>query len=1115
MRMICRLLKILLCFCIAATSFVGFTAVAEESVVVDKVFGKEDTAETLLSGWEIPEECYFSEYGLTSNLFGKNIFYKREMEGKYQFTCSFKLLFRCQPRVFFNYVDEKNYCFAELTPTQNAVRIITVVDEIRYTEAEKILSNENFGYDTVYQLKMLVNGGSGYSLDLALDDREITVFDNIYLEHTQTKGKAGFYNGDNPLQLMSFKLVDMGAADYVIPEKNGADDDKTDEDKAQDQQDGNQNENRDPSDVPGDNETDETVDSYALDYLTSLKVFDGSDEAAFAITPAEYKSVFGKLKLYTDAEGETVTPDQAVRDIIRALGYDCMVDYKNTYYQQAAKLSLFDGIDFTGNVLKKYQLAKLIYNALDVPMMLMTTIDQDGTHYRISPDDDLLSNVLNLDTAYGILQDDGVYSLYGESRVAKNAVQVGGVVYKNEYDFKIDYVGHYVKVYYKNDGAEKEVVFLSKQNEDADIIIDAENFVSYRNYVISYSGKNGKMKQLTFGKNVPVIKNGQLLTSFDQSDFVMSNGEVKATKDENGKISAVIIKSYTDLVVNKKDDADSVVYNMFAEYYTDRIMNSLDFSDMDYVKVIGADGKEIKPEEIEENDILTVNKGSNYIVAYVSKTRQSKFKIQKISQSNGDTVVSDGTYDYKLNRSYYHCSYASDLKLGAEMNLWINHFGDIVWAKKCESADLQYGILADVAVLGAFGTSVKVAIFKEDSQKKIYALNDKLVFVNRQGEKSTVKAENLPALLNGFHEMVAFKANDNDEITYLELPLEKWKNGHTSNLVKLVDRSVSSAYPYRSNTYAFEQSYFLNNNTEFFCAKPDSAASLDSYGRLAGSYGDLLIRDTSYKFDAYSKGDSNLCDFVILYDYYDETQKFPKGGQRVAIVTDVYQTIDLTGEIYYQIVLNDGSNYRCDDIAQCMDLYTCGTDHPTYYTLQQGDMINYTFNPITQNIETIIIVYRSTVGVPNSDSKGYLLGGSDGDGTVKGSKPNPVGVAGGTYKVVEDGSSYTTGGKYKRYMIAWVYRKSAEGITVTTQNLEKEEYRKDENYLTETYHMSLNNFYRYNPYHCVYNPRDGRVEVMGKTTSLDDFKDFMTYGSDCSKVLIVVNGTEMTMQLIN
>ena len=1115
MRMICRLLKILLCFCIAATSFVGFTAVAEESVVVDKVFGKEDTAETLLSDWEIPEECYFSEYGLTSNLFGKNIFYKREMEGKYQFTCSFKLLFRCQPRVFFNYVDEKNYCFAELTPTQNAVRIITVVDEIRYTEAEKILSNENFGYDTVYQLKMLVNGGSGYSLDLALDDREITVFDNIYLEHTQTKGKAGFYNGDNPLQLMSFKLVDMGAADYVIPEKNGADDDKTDEDKAQDQQDGNQNENRDPSDVPGDNETDETVDWYALDYLTSLKVFDGSDEAASAITPAEYKSVFGKLKLYTDAEGETVTPNQAVRDIIRALGYDCMVDYKNTYYQQAAKLSLFDGIDFTGNVLKKYQLAKLIYNALDVPMMLMTTIDQDGTHYRISPDDDLLSNALNLDTAYGILQDDGVYSLYGESRVAKNAVQVGGVVYKNEYDFKIDYVGHYVKVYYKNDGAEKEVVFLSKQNEDADIIIDAEDFVSYRNYVISYSGKNGKMKQLIFGKNVPVIKNGQLLTSFDQSDFVMSNGEVKATKDENGKISAVIIKSYTDLVVNKKDDADSVVYNMFAEYYTDRIMNSLDFSDMDYVKVIGADGKEIKPEEIEENDILTVNKGSNYIVAYVSKTRQSKFKIQKISQSNGDTVVSDGTYDYKLNRSYYHCSYASDLKLGAEMNLWINHFGDIVWAKKCESVDLQYGILADVAVLGAFGTSVKVAIFKEDSQKKIYALGDKLVFVNRQGEKSTVKAENLPALLNGFHEMVAFKANDNDEITYLELPLEKWKNGHTSNLVKLVDRSVSSAYPYRSNTYAFEQSYFLNNNTEFFCAKPDSAASLDSYGRLAGSYGDLLIKDTSYKFDAYSKGDSNLCDFVILYDYYDETQKFPKGGQRVAIVTDVYQTIDLTGEIYYQIVLNDGSNYRCDDIAQCMDLYTCGTDHPTYYTLQQGDMINYTFNPITQNIETIIIVYRSTVGVPNSDSKGYLLGGSDGDGTVKGSKPNPVGVAGGTYKVVEDGSSYTTGGKYKRYMIAWVYRKSAEGITVTTQNLEKEEYRKDENYLTETYHMSLNNFYRYNPYHCVYNPRDGRVEVMGKTTSLDDFKDFMTYGSDCSKVLIVVNGTEMTMQLIN
>lgn len=1115
MKIICRLLKVLLCFCVVMTSFPGFTAEAEEIIVVDKVFGKEDTAETLLSDWEIPEGCDFSEYGLTSNLFGKNIFYKHEMEGKYQFTCSFKLLFRCQPRIFFNYIDEKNYCFAELTPTQNAVRIITVVDEIRYTEAEKVLCNVDFGYDTVYKLKMLVNGGSGYSLDLAFDDQEIAVFENIYLEHTQTKGKTGFYNGDNPLQLMSFKLVDMGNADYVIPEKNGLDDEKTNEDKAQDQKDGNQNENQDQNNLPYDSETDETVDRYALEYLANLKVFDSSDKAASSITPEEYKSVFGKLKLYTYAEGESVTPDQAVRDIIRALGYDCLVDYKNTYYQQAAKLSLFDGIDFTGNVLKKYQLAKLIYNALDVPMMLMTTIDKNGTHYRISSDDDLLSNALNMDTAYGILQDDGVYSLYGESRVEKNAIKVDNVVYKNEYDFKIDYVGHYVKVYYKNDGAEKEVLFLSKQNEDTDITIKAEDFVSYRNYVISYTGKNGKMKQITFEKNVPVIKNGQLLTSFEQSDFIMSNGEIKATRDENGKICAVIIKSYTDLVVNKKDNENSVVYNMFAEYYTDSIMNSLDFSDMDYVKVIGADGNEIEPDEIEENDILTVTNGSNYIVAYVSKTRQSNFNIKKISQSGGDTIVSDGVHDYKLNRSYYKCSYASDLKLGSEMNLWINHFGDIVWAKKCESTDLQYGILVDFAVLGAFETSVEIAIFKEDSQKKIYTVSNKLVFVNQQGEKLTIKSENLPALLSGFHEMIAFEANDNDEITYLELPLEKWKNGHNSNLVKLVDRSVSSAYPYRSNTYAFEQSYFLNNNTEFFCAKPDAADSIDSYGRLAGSYGDLLIKDTSYKFNAYSKGDSNLCDFVILYDYYDETQKFPKGGQRVAIVTDVYQTIDLTGEIYYQIVLNDGNNYRCDDISKCMDLYTCGTDHPVYYTLQQGDMINYTFNPITQNIETIIIVYRSTVGVPNSDSKGYLLGGSDGDGTVKGLKPNPVGVAGGTYKVVEDGTSYTTGGKYKRYMLAWVYRKSMEGITVTTQNLEKEEYREDENYLTETYHMSLNNFYRYNPYHCVYNPRNGTVEVMGKTTSLDDFKDFVTYGSDCSKVLIVVNGTEMTMQLIN
>lgn len=1115
MKITYRLLKILLCFCIAATSFVGFTADAEESIIVDKVFGKEDTKETLLSDWEIPEDCYFSEYGLTSNLFGKNIFYKQEMGEKYRFECSFKLLFNCQPRIFFNYIDEKNYCFAELTPTQNAVRVITVVDEIRYTEAEKILSNADFGYDTIYNIKMLVNGGNGYSLDISFNDKEVSVFDNIYLEHTQTKGKVGFYNGDNPLQLMSFKLVDLGNADYVIPEKNYSDEEKANNNKKQDDQNNNQNEGKNNNDASDDTDADEAVDTYPLDYLTKLKVFDSSNDAASAIKPDEYKKVFERLKLYTDVEGETVSPDRAVKDIVKALGYDCLVGYKNTYYQQAAKLALFDGISFKGNVLKKYQLARLVYNALDVPMMIMTTVDKNGMNYRISKEDDLLSNVLKLDTAYGVLQDDGVYSLYGESRIAENAVKVGDVVYKNEYDYKIDYVGHYVKVYYKNDDPQREVLFISKQNEDADIIIDAEDLVSYNNYVIAYSGKNGKTQKLTFGRNVPIIKNGQLLTSFDNSDFLVTNGEIKVTKDANGKIIAVIIKSYTDLVVNKKDDENSVVYNMFAEYYKGSIMNGLDFSDIDYVKIIGADGKEIKPEEIETNDILTVTKGSNYVVAYVSKTRQNGFIIKKISNNNGDIIVSDETYDYKLNKCYYNCSYASDLRVGAEMNFWINHFGDIVWAKKCESTDIQYGILADVAAVGAFETSAKIAIFKEDSQKKIYSVSDKLVFINQQGEKSTVKSENLPALIKGFHEMIAFKANDNDEVTYLELPLEKWRLGHTSNLVKLVDQSVSSAYPYRSNTYAFEQSFFLNNNTEFFCARLDNAESLDSYGRLAGSYGDLLIKDTSYKFNAYSKEDSNLCDFVVLYDYYDETQKFPKGGQRVAVVTDVYQTIDLTGEIYYQIVLNDGSNYYCNDISKCMDLYTCGTDNPVYYTLQQGDMINYSFNPITQRIETIIIVYRSTVGVPNSENKGYLLGGSDGDGTIKGSKPNPVGVAGGTYKVVEDGTSYTTGGKYKRYMLAWVYRKSMEGITVTTQNLEKEEYRDDENYLTETYHMSLNNFYRYNPYNCVYSPRDGKVEVMGKTTSLDDFKDFMTYGSDCSKVLIVVNGTEMTMQLIN
>lgn len=1082
-----RIFCLILCVLFVAEICPAFA----QSDELNKRFDSSDNAAELSDKWKLPDNSEFREDGLHDDSgFGAMLLYNAaEWSEKYEYEAEFCLPFMNSGRVLFNYVDTKNCNYVEVSPKSKTIAIKTVVNQVRYTVAETKIS-DNLTNDTIYRVKILSNGGDGISVEMSTGKNMVTYFQDEYAMETNKVGKVGFYANDNPLHVISVSAKEIGKSDYEIPKEEGTShiiaDGKDDM--------SNHEEN---SGAENGDDGQESIDLMPYNELVKMGIMNDGEDAGSDLTTAEYNDIMDKLKWSSDADGEYVRMRDIIKDTVDMLGYGGIVDPKNSYYQQAAKLKLFDGVTLTKDRVKRYAAAQILYNAFFVEIMTGTYWTNGKVTYHIERGRRLLDDVIGIRCIKGICEDDGINSLSGKTETGKESVKIGGNIYKYSADWNAEFLGRYVRAYIKESDDGMDEAFLIEPMQNAKCItIMAKDYVGFENNVLRYIAENGRTKEVRLAPSVPVLQNGSYVSSYDSDIFKINRGKIVISADTSGKVIAVMIYSY-DVEYVENVNAEKI-----------KLQKMIDDGMFDVVQMFYRDKTAFELNMLKEGDVVHIMKNDRSLILVISAEQVINFDVKNLWKNNEEISVSDGTGQYSVRVCNADELLKSRLQPNNKLNLYFDIFDEIVYAGISEENVMMYGCLVDVAISEeAFSNKIKMLVYKEDSEKRVYEINKKVNYCDENGSVRRLKPEELYGELKGKNTMISYKISDKGEISYIEMPVLSYEKNSEAQLTMLVDENTSRNYIYRSIDTSFGHRWYVAETTKSFIVSSGDKRDISEYTIREGT--GIYIYNTDYKFKAFSKRGDITADFVILYDRFNTEQLKPSFDENLLYVTEIASAINDDGEIKTVLTFGNGEVMYADDAAveNCYDMYTIADAEPKLHKLNVGDVVTVNQNPIDDEIKSFMIVYR-----PVSDDGDCAATLFEGEEYSSSERSNPY-MFDSSYARQSNNFSIPDDKKYTRIFFGWVYRVDNNVIEVTTQNLRKTGYDKyNEQFVTERYRI---NFYR-NPAvtNCMYNFDRKKVGDCRKA-EITDFRSYEDYGKECSAVVVSCTGDKYSIVLLN
>ena len=365
--------------------------------------------------------------------------------------------------------------------------------------------------------------------------------------------------------------------------------------------------------------------------------------------------------------------DDAVQILLKALGYYGLNTSKNSAGAWASKLGLMKGIDERNS--KKATLAKLLFNALDVPIV-NSVIKSGSAEYTTDKDDTVLSR-------RGIAKGRGVYSedsvtcltrkrasddktrLIGNTRVKTGVIDADSLLgmYVEYYTEEID--SDYPTLLYAAPVEQRNKVY---EVRDRDIENVSKSSFSYM--------ENGRLKRLDISRTADVIYNRIACPSFTAEDIKPKYGSVRLTDNDNdGKIDFIDVESYVSITVESvsAENNNGIVRG---KPESGGAVFSLSREETDYEYISG--GKSASSSEIMENDTLSVgeSKDKSHCIIYISH----KSVKTRVDGKNADGDIFAGEAVYKTTPQldeYLAKNPEKKIKVGDEYILYIDYFGGL------------------------------------------------------------------------------------------------------------------------------------------------------------------------------------------------------------------------------------------------------------------------------------------------------------------------------------------------------------------------------------------------------------------------------------------------------
>ncbi len=803
-----------------------------------------------------------------------------------------------------------------------------------------------------------------------------------------------------------------------------------------------------------------------------------------------------------------VTVVEAAKCFLEMLGYKTTAllngGYPNGYLNIANKLDLFDGINMDAHEIKWNEMARIIYNCADIPVVYVASYGETIT-YQSDESRTMMTEILKVNRIEGRVTDNGITSFDGESKVGIGGIVINDKVYSVMKGYDVaDFIGHHIVAYAKKDNknSTEKIIYIKIDSDELEdrVVFDIDDFIELNGREISYFDGD-KEKKITLGSTPGIILNGKFEKSYDESFFDFDNGTVTFIPPMNGEDEMLIIDGYISwyLVGVNRDDGVISASNKVRKI-NDTHTLKLDKSAIgSTVSIYDQYGRSTDLKDIYVYTIVDISANDEVIKIKIPPVSAIDGVVEKMYTHDGNKIVQLGGVEYKMTKSVQDGEIYKNLTIGKTYRLFLDSFGKVAYIDVKVGADnLEIGYLIRcMENERPFSDNGVVRILTNEGLITVIETDKKIKFSDQYGDDFTISGNRLAESLAGYTGVIGYKLNSDNIIKELYMPVLSGYKREKGRLGCFYE-SINEYYYYSGGRTQLQGDAVFSADVPAFAYYPNENDDEEKYVYSQFQSIKKATPETSivkgYNFDPNSR--------YAEYLYYESSGQLSNkvsNGARYAMVKEIEYTIDENLDEFYELSVYDFVSAGEKKYKMSKELFGSAISTTDYvsHEIMKGDIL--LCNIMGDEISCAQILYRSDMDniMDSTGRRGNILGTIGYYDSANQSRSIPF--IPNRAVDVRSGSLFTEIG---RTMTASVYSvDDYGGVVFTTLDLSCRSYENDyddEKYVTETVIPPANKGFSVVTYG---NRGDADIDI--RVGTLADIKPYVNVGKACSKLLLI------------
>lgn len=536
----------------------------------------------------------------------------------------------------------------------------------------------------------------------------------------------------------------------------------------------------------------------------------------------------------------------------------------------------------------------------------------------------------------GIVTDNGVTALSGETKLGENQLAVDGVVFRVEENAE-QWLGYCVEVYYRHSGkgGMDDIVAIAPLADENVLTELKYDETTYSNGTYTYDTDNGT-KQLSVQPGTAIIYNGKALTPAQYADTSLyemkpAYGTIKVLSNtgSKGDVSVLFIDNYKNVQAKRYDADDQLIVT----YHN---AGNLALKDKEY-RIFDKNGEALTTSAItDKKPLLVANSIDGKFVKIIADGSAVTGEIASVWNESA-------TKQYRIGDGVFYTTpnFSKTLNPGDCGTFYLDALGNIFWFDAEVGSSNTFAYVIDYTESEqALHTDIKVKMHTQFDMTQTVNIADSVEIDGVQYKRSSKKADILACLASCKGKVVMLSQNVKGDITVIDTA----NDGNTDGFQMVSGMDGSASVQYYLETGLLGGRAVCDDNTVFFMV-PSSGADGEYVACTRATFEKIDTRTSGQRegVQAYVNGKDSVRVTALV-----QTANYTGlalAVSRASFVEEIAKSIKADGTPCYELTLTcrgATSAYQTEDLG-VFDKVTCGTGK-TPYTIGKGDIVCFGLN---------------------------------------------------------------------------------------------------------------------------------------------------------------------------